>query len=227
MSIIISGSTDIGYKTNKDSLSLYLDAQNPSSYPGSGGIWYDLSIGSNDVLTKFATYDSTSPASFSITGSSGASIIDFTSLPPTSIFTIETVIKPTSYTSAYDTFINFGSTGFRILFDQNNNIFYYPGDIPNSSIAVGVISINQWNYFVFELRGGQIPANSKLYKNGNLITLSGGTNPLYLTSYNNGMGQIFGDMSVSCSMFRTYNRALTQDEITNSYNYYKPIFNLA
>jgi hypothetical protein len=220
------GSTDIGYKVNKDNLSLYLDARNPSSYPGSGVIWYDLSIGSNDVLTRFATYDSTSPASFGITGSSGVSIIDFTSLPPTSIFTIETVIKPTFYTSSYDTFINFGSTGCRILFDNNSNIFYYPGDIPNSSIAVGVISINQWNYFVFELRGGQVPANSKLYKNGNLLTMTGGTNPAFPVNYNNGVGQIWGETYLSCSLFRTYNRSLTQEEITNNYNYYKPIFNL-
>jgi hypothetical protein len=223
---IVTSSTDVGYRIDPSMLSLYVDARNPDSYPGSGTTWYDLSSGMHNISTALATYDSTSPASFSITGNN-TPIINFTASVPTSVFTIETIIKPTSFGGAYSVFLNFGSAAFRIYFDNVSNILYWPGTVGDSAIANIAPLLNQWQYFVFELYNGQVPANSKLYKNGNLITLSGGTNPLYLTSYNNGMGQIFGDMSVSCSMFRTYNRALTQQEITNSYNYYKPIFNLA
>jgi len=224
---IITGSTDVGYRIDPSMLSLYVDARNPDSYPGSGTTWYDLSSGMHNISTALATYDSTSPASFSITGNN-TPIINFTSSVPTSVFTIETIIKPTVYgAGAFNVFLNFGNAAFRIYFDNNNNILYWSRDVYESAIAVGVLSLNQWQYLVFEMYDGQITANNKIYKNGNILTLSGGTDPLYLTSYNNGMGQIFGDTSVSCSMFRTYNRVLTQDEITNSYNYYKPIYNLS
>jgi hypothetical protein len=226
MSIIISGSTDIGYKTNRDGLSLYLDARNPNSYPGSGDTWFDLSIGSNNVSTRLATYNSSPPANFGISSSLITPIIDFKTLPPTNIFTIETVIKPTSVLG-YSVFLGFNYPTFAILFDPNSNIFYWPGDIPNSSIYTTVLSINQWQYFVFELRGSRPPADSRLYKNGNLLTSDGGGDAAFLVNYNNGVGQIFGDTNVSCSLFKTYNRVLTQTEITNNYNYYKPIFNLS
>jgi hypothetical protein len=227
MSVIISCSTDVGYKTSTNSLSLYLDARNPNSYPGTGTTWYDLSVGAHDSSTALATYSSTSPASFSITSPSPITpIVNFTASVPTSVFTIETVIKPTSLLGYY-VFLGFNYPTFAILFDTNSNMFYWPGDIPNSSIYVGAVSANQWQYFVFELRGSNSPSNSQLYKNGNLLNSSGGTNPLTPVNYNNGMGQIYGDTQVSCSIFRTYNRTLTQAEITTNYNYFKPIFNLS
>jgi hypothetical protein len=114
---------------------------------------------------------------------------------------------------------------FAILFDDVGNIFYWPGNIPQSAIFRGALPLNQWQYFVFELFIGKEPIFSKLYKNGNLLTSEGG-NICGSVSYNNGVGQIFGDTNVSCSVFKTYNRALTQSEVTNNYNYYKPIFNL-
>tara|TARA_B110000503_G_scaffold143550_2_gene245743 strand:- start:4237 stop:4923 length:687 start_codon:yes stop_codon:yes gene_type:complete len=228
MSVIVSGSTNIGYKTSTDGLSLYLDARNSNSYPGSGDTWYDLSTGVNNVSTRFATYNSTAPANFNISGS--INTIDFTSIAPTSEFTIETVIKPTSLPNSYNIFLNFDNT-FRIYFDNNYNIFYWAGDINNnsSSIYVSALSfpVDQWQYFSFVLRGGigQSPSNSRLYKNGTLLNSSGGS--AGSVNYNNGVGQIFGDTNVSCSVFKTYNRSLTQAEITNNYNYYKPIFNLS
>jgi hypothetical protein len=57
--------------------------------------------------------------------------------------------------------------------------------------------------------------------------MTGGTNPAFPVNYNNGVGQIWGETYLSCSLFRTYNRSLTQEEITNNYNYFKPIFNLS
>jgi hypothetical protein len=231
-SVVVSGSTDVGYKTNIDGLSLYLDARNPNSYPGSGDTWFDLSIGSNNVSTRLATYNSTPPASFGITSSIAITpIIDFVSSPTPPLiekYTIETVIKPTSFLGPYNPFLGFNYPTFGIIFGDGGNLFYWPGNIPQSAIADGeIVILNTWQYFVFELFIGKTPSDSKLYKNGVSIPLALPATPGGTVSYNNGVGQIFGDTSVSCSVFKTYNRALTQQEITNNYNYYKPIFNLS
>jgi hypothetical protein len=221
----------VGYNTNVNGLSLYLDARNPLSYPGSGETWYDLSVGLNNVSTRLATYNSTPPASFGITSSiANTPIIDFVSSPSPPLiekFTIETVIKSTSLPNTNNTFLGFNYPTFAILFNNVGYILYWPGNIPQSAIADGgVVILNTWQYFVFELYIGKTPSDCKLYKNGVPITLSPVSFPQGVVSYNNGIGQIFGDTNVSCSVFKTYNRALTQQEITNNYNYYKPIFNL-
>ena len=217
-SVIVSGSTDVGYKINIDNLTLYLDARNSNSYPGSGNIWYDLTTGRNNVSTTLATYDSTNPANFNISGDTN--FINFTSSATGVIFTIETVIKSQILTDPYLIFLN--NTFFYITFDLNNNIFYQTGGIVNASMYTEALT-NEWQYFVFELHNNLPPVNSKLYRNGEELTQDiVGTG---LVNYNNNM-QMAGGTGVSCSMFRTYNRALTQQEITNNYNYYKPIFNL-
>ena len=48
----------IAYNTSvvKDGLVLYLDAANPKSYPGSGTVWKDLTIGNDGTLVNTPTY---------------------------------------------------------------------------------------------------------------------------------------------------------------------------
>ena len=40
-----------------DSLILFLDAENPKSYPGSGNTWYDLTDNNNDATITGATFN--------------------------------------------------------------------------------------------------------------------------------------------------------------------------
>jgi hypothetical protein len=225
MSVIVSGSTDIGYKTSTSGLSLYLDARNSNSYPGSGNVWYDLSSGTHDSSTTLATYSSTSPASFSITSTN---YINFTSSAiTTSTCSIEIVFKPTTYAGVYSQLINL--TYNIIYVDNGGTVFYwdYIGQQANmASSPVNVLSLNNWYYFVFEMYSGQPLNNNKMYLNGTQLAVGGG-NPLYQTDFNSGMGQLIGNLNQSCSIYKMYNRSLTQAEITNNYNYYKPIYNLA
>ena len=53
-------------------LLLYLDAENPSSYPGTGNIWYDLSTNSNNgtIGTNTIANTSTTPKKFTFNGTS-------------------------------------------------------------------------------------------------------------------------------------------------------------
>jgi hypothetical protein len=56
---------------SKEKLLMWLDAENSSSYPGSGSIWYDLSGNNNHVsLINSPSYTSGSGAYFSFNGSS-------------------------------------------------------------------------------------------------------------------------------------------------------------
>lgn len=225
-SVVVSGSTNVGYNINTNGLLLYLDARNPNSYPGSGTTWYDLSVGGNNVSTTLATYSSPSPSSFSITSTN---YIEFTSSAiTTSTCSIEIVFKPTSYSGgAYNQFIDFN---YNIIFvDNGGTVFYwdYIGQQANmAGSPVGILSLNNWYYFVFEMYSGQPLNNNKMYLNGTQLAVGGG-NPLYQTDFNNGMGQLEGILYQSCSIYKMYNRSLTQAEITNNYNYYKSIFNLS
>jgi len=225
MSVIISGSTDVGYKTSTDGLSLYLDARNQNSYPGTGTAWYDLSTGANNVSTTLATYSSPSPSSFSITSTN---YINFTSSAiTTSTCSIEIVFKPTAYAGIYNQLINFT---YNIIFvDSGGTVFYYDYIGQQANMASSppyILSLNNWYYFVFEMYSGQPLNNNKMYLNGTQLAVGGG-NPLYQTNFNNGIGYLSGNLNQSCSIYKIYNRSLTQQEITNNYNYYKPIFNLS
>jgi hypothetical protein len=214
----------VGYNINPNGLSLYLDARNPNSYPGSGTTWYDLSAGVHNSSTTLATYSSTSPASFSITNTNH---INFTSSAIiTSTCSIEIVFKPTAYAGIYNQLINFI---YNIIFvDNGGTVFYwdYVGQQANmASSPPYILSLNNWYYFVFEMYSGQPLNNNKMYLNGTQLAVGGG-NPLYQTNFNSGMGQLSGNLNQSCSIYKMYNRSLTQAEITNNYNYYKPIYNL-
>jgi hypothetical protein len=69
-------SFSFGNSTVTNGLVLYLDAANPSSYPGSGTTWYDLSGYKNDVTldgSTLPTYSTTYNGSFYFSGASVAS----------------------------------------------------------------------------------------------------------------------------------------------------------
>lgn len=225
MGVVISGSTDMGYKINLNGLSLYLDARNPNSYPGSGTTWYNLSTGAKDSSTSLATYSSVPPSNFSITSTN---YINFTSsVITTSTCSVEIVFKPTAYAGIYNQLINFN---YNIIFvDSGGTVFYwdYIGQQANmASSPANILSLNNWYYLVLEMYSGQPLNNNKMYLNGTQLAVGGG-NPLYQTNFNSGMGQLSGNLNQSCSLFRIYNRSLSQTEITNNYNSYKPIFNLS
>ena len=124
---------------------------------------------------------------------------------------------------------------------------------PRKAVGVGLpfsgLSVNGsqpvfgvWYYFVFEMYIGAVGngmLDNKMWLNGtqqNLISF--GTPSLPNQNFNGGNGSIskyrrlnpvdynYNGMN-DYSMFRVYNRTLSQQEITNNYNYYKPIFNLS
>ena len=62
MSVIISNTSIVNGEVNPhlvidDSLILFLDAENPKSYPGSGNTWYDLTENENNATIHGATFN--------------------------------------------------------------------------------------------------------------------------------------------------------------------------
>jgi len=73
-------------------LLVYLDAENPSSYPGTGNIWYDLSTNSNNgtIGTNTSANTSSTPKKFTFNGTS--SNVSFVSSKFNTPYTGKTVI---------------------------------------------------------------------------------------------------------------------------------------
>jgi hypothetical protein len=229
----------VGYNINTDGLSLYLDARNPTSYPGNGNIWYDLSAGVNNVSTGSMIYVSaglTSSFSSSFVTGLNTSSIDFYAPNLTTIATIETVCR-------FNTQITFQSTIFSwnayyVAFQNNQSLYF--ADNSGGSVFTTLSSplLGVWRYLVFEMYESDMP-NNKMWVNGVQQNLTySGTQNIPNQNFNGGNGaisKIKGRSPVDgnyngtndYAMFRVYNRTLSQAEITNNYNYYKPIFNLS
>jgi hypothetical protein len=89
-------------------LILNLDANNPSSYSGTGTTWTDLTGTNNGTLVNGPTYDSTNGGSLLFDGVNdyvGVPIVNF----GTSSFSTSLWLKPNRYVSSFETFIGQGS----------------------------------------------------------------------------------------------------------------------
>jgi hypothetical protein len=260
-------STLVGYNINTDGLSLYLDASNPNSYPGSGTTWYDLSVNSANVSTGSMTYVNGTLSSFSSsynTGSGGqsaprdpsiSSSINFYAPNLTSVATVEMVYRPNNWNyeagnisiifgwSGYY-FVGLGPSGGSLFFNDSSCLVGAPS-LPNSGSSKNGSSpiFGIWYYLVFEMYNGAIGPNNildnKMWINGVQQNLSlaygtpgtkdfgGGNGALaFIPGYEATTNSINWNGINDYAMFRVYNRTLSQQEITNNYNYYKPFYNL-
>jgi hypothetical protein len=128
---------------------------------------------------------------------------------------------------AYDVWCGGGNLGYNTA----------GGDVYGIS-AASVSSlglVNNWKHYVFEMRSDVSYTNNKIYINGVSQTLSqqfGGEVPSN-RNFNSGNGRIACwlvdlnyPMPMDCSIFKVYNRALTQQEINQNFNAYKNRYNL-
>jgi hypothetical protein len=247
MGVIVSGSTDVGYKTSTDGLSLYLDARNQNSYLGTGTTWYDLSIGGNNVSTNNGNpvkYESTPIPNFTsswlgnpLPPPYSSSYIDYYAPNLTTTATVETVCQIINLNSAYNAI--FGWDSYDVLILNPQSAVYFTTLNNDVLQASQTLNVGEWYYFVFEMRSDVSYINNKIYINGvnqTLTSTGGGSEYAPNRNFNGGNGRIASYKAMSqfynytgnnrYSVFKVYNRALTQQEITNNYNYYKPIYNL-
>ena len=215
-------------------LVLNLDAGNPASYSGIGTTWTDLSCNGNDgTLLNGVSYDSANGGSLVFDGSN---YIDITNLSDfefgTGDYTIDCWFKLNTvnggyqqpYTQAYDSYskylqIRFGDSGFSGRFQCGVNMASFNGCWSTTYTQSDLVS--QYKHAVFKRESGVC----SLWLDGSQQFLNKEFNP--------GSGYTFTDeTSVSLTDYihlgdglvgniystKVYNRALTQQEVTQNYN---------
>jgi len=218
---------------------LWLDANNSTSYSGSGTSWVDLSGNSNTgTLTGSPTYTSTSPKNFSFNGSNQyVNIPNATSLNPTTSMTLACWVNFTSFTTNAN-MINKGYTSVSPPYIQYQ---LYMGDggavatsKPRMVLALGSayevdytsnLSLSTWYYIVGTWDG----SNMKIYVNGTAgtnTTATSGTCTAYNTPVSIGRWATQNSQYLNgkISDAEIYNYALTASQITANFNYSKSIY---
>ncbi|MBU2543665.1 DUF2341 domain-containing protein [Patescibacteria group bacterium] len=220
---MVLGSTKSG-DIVRDGLVLYLDANDISSYNGSGTTWYDISgqryqaTMRNLTSTNWVTVDGIKAFETNDTDNQGFSVASWNQ---TTARTWEIWIKEKSTGIGWQTWIdNNGSE--RILFGTPNTSWYVYPDFNTSGVTAG-----QWAQFAFTMDDNK---NVRMFKNGVLVSAPGVyTNTLTLGSQTL---YLLGDTGTEISsaytgIIRSYNRKLADEEIKKNFDEDAPTFGLA
>ena len=207
-------------------LKLALDSGNLVSYPKSGSTWTDMSDVSRTFnLTNGPTFNIDSD---SILFDGSNDYMDFSvSLGSTTTVTVEMWVK---IGAAYSGKMFFGFLYYDV-WCGGGNLGYNTaqGDVYGIS-AASVSSlglVDNWKHYVFEMRSDVSYTNNKIYINGVSQTLSqqSGGEGTGNRNFNSGNGRISSwkadtgyCMPMNCAIFRVYDRALTQAEVTQNFN---------
>lgn len=216
-----------------DGLIFALDPANPKSYPGSGTGVTELSrVSANVSLNSGVGYFNNTPKGY----------FEFDGVNDNIPFTL-TNFGTTLTIEVWAKFKSFGNG--MILGFNKYDIFSYNGAIgynTANSDQYGLTStqvtnlglLNQWKHYIFEMRSDVSYTNNKIYVNGQLQSLSQvlGTELTSNRDFNSGNGRINSWLfdngyftPIDIALFRVYNRALSQTEITNNYNILNKRFN--
>ena len=217
-----------------DGLVLNLDAANTKSYVSGSTVWTDISRGGNNgTLVNGPTFNS---------GNGGSIVFDGTN------DYCQTVSNPITNNSSFTLagWFNLTTLGVRPLIDggnlgsglggytlsiDNSNRIYMACDAGYKTITTS-INVNQWYYIVGVATFGT-PYTINIYVNTNLGTTFASSNSNSMTNTLNyvRLGQAIagrGTRSYIGNIAQTqiYNRALSQQEITQNYNSLKSRFGL-
>ena len=218
-------------------LVLALDAGNTKSYVSGSTTWRDLSGNNKTGSLSGVTFGSANNGVFNFDGvndiinfGTGNTFFPLTNLTIDLWFQSKGTVPTTGTTPGL-----FGFTyGIRASFASTNNIqFGLSSGSSNQNLSYTHTSNfrddGSWNNIVFQ----GTPTNSYIYLNGELkasrsLTWLGNTiwptSDWYLGRDINNSNQFF---TGSIASYRMYNRALTQQEITQNYNAYKSRFGLS
>jgi hypothetical protein len=208
-------------------LVLCLDAGNRKSYSGSGDLWRDLSGNNNHgILTNSPTFSSLNGGIIIFNGTN-----NFVDTQKTAAqlgfydatYTMEAWVYPTDLTSdktMFGTDTQAGRQGLHLTF-RNGEI--YQGHF-GSDFGTGTVSINNWYQIVFTYNVTnnlcQIFKNGILQGTGSIASFIGTTNVFIGRAFN------FYYFKGNGSIYRIYNRALSQTEVFQNYTALKRRFGL-
>jgi hypothetical protein len=212
-----------------DGLVLYLNAIDSNSYVPGASNWVDLV--SRKVLCPMInspTFDPTFGGSIVYNGTN-----TYTSFYAPNLGTTTTVEMWARIGSGYAEKMFFGWLQYDV-WCGNGNLGYNTaqGDIYGiTSAAVSSLGlVNSWKHYIFEMRSDVSYTNNKIYVNGVSQSLSQvlANENASNRNFNNGYGRISiwsSDllylMPMNCSVFKVYNRSLSQSEIDENFNYFR------
>ena len=216
-----------GYSPNivTNGLVLALDAANTKSYPGSGTTWSDLSATGNDgTLTNGVSLAVAGNGSFIFGGTN--QYVELTSpLALTGAFTFTCFfIRDTTGERSFVGKTG-GSSGTKIIFLSNNNIFFRMVDgesAVNFDIGYTNALHGEWNYLAAVRDSSNV---IKASLNGNPLTTNAARTGTFSPNAigRNGDGQYWDGKMAD---MKVYDRALSDAEIQQNYNALKGRFGL-
>ena len=226
-------------------LTYHLDANNSSSYGGSGTTWTDLVAGSNNATINGATYTEGAGDQGYYFDFDGANDYVEIGSPIVSgdTFTIELWCRNDAATMPAGTETAFTTEGNAL---DSTDLVAYQGDrwafrgngfIMNRTYTVHVPQAQEWNQVVavvYKNNNSQVDIRAKIYLNGQLSNSISG---LKNFGYSAGNGNILGRRSSTSgvenywdgqiSILRYYNAALTDANILTNYNANKGRYGLS
>jgi hypothetical protein len=215
----------------KDGLVLWLDANDKTSYPGTGTTWRDLSRGGNNgTLTNGPTYNSANGGSIVFDG-----VDDYVSCGNSSSLqlnqgTISSWLKTSSPGSSFRGIItkqnNYG------LFLENSVLVTYDwGSVNTRSTGINIAD-GTWKNVVmsFTTNTGTPSNNAVIYLNGSAVlttTIKLQSNDVEVQLARGGLsGGSNQLLNGNISLGLIYNRALSAQEVLQNYNANKNRFGL-
>lgn len=215
-----------------DNLLIHLDAGNPSSYPGSGTVWTDLSgNGYNGTLNNGITYSGADGGTLVLDGYDD--YVSISSLDLRRNFSLELWVKINAYSPALQALfgqgVPAGSQGLHIFIGSDNTINYRM--YGNDYNLLSTVNTGQWYQFVFTYSNSS-PYQKKIYKNGTLLGASSGGQAQWLGTGPFRIGHTYSYINPSeklngpVGIFRVYSKVLSDAEVLQNYNYNKARFGL-
>lgn len=190
-------------------LMLCLDAANIKSYPGSGTTWYDVSgNGRSGVMQNSPVYTTLNGVQCFETNRTANQNVIVASYPSTNQRTYELWINHKSF-PGWQTWFDDGNSE-RILFGTpTNGVSIYP----DLSFTANLV-INTWYHIAYTLSGTAAVGyvNGVSVGSGSYVSATTGTSTLYILG--DGGGEVTNGYT---SCIKTYNRALSADEITQNF----------
>ena len=231
----IPGTYTVTYTTLeiiKDGLVLYLDTENPNSYPGSGNTWYDLSGNDND-LTLYGNplFDA----------EMNGGVIDFDEINNYAETNSTSVLNRTSYTkiaifyprtstrniisgngggvSTHAFWMNNTLNSIRSGHNGNwSSVIYTPGNMRNSW-NYSAVTFSDTDGFELFYNGTSVDSNTTA------TTIPAGNGLIRIGAYGGGGGGTnFFDGYIPVVL--VYDRALNAEEIALNYNYFAQRYGL-